>query len=91
MHVFYDLIGHGQLQHRRSLPLGEMRHEDAASIWKFDRVMMTVRNIRIYRAELPDPKVGGFLPDPSVVVFHIVGECEFGPRKHADRDTGFAF
>jgi hypothetical protein len=84
-------MNHGQLQHGHSLAFSELRHEHVASIWKFNRIMVTMRNIRVYRAEFPHAGIDGFGPDPSVVVSDIFGECQFGPRKHADRHTGLNF
>jgi hypothetical protein len=79
------------LQHGRSLPLTEQRHQHVASIWKFDRVMVTMRNIRLYRAEFSHPEIDGFRPNPSILVFDIFGERQFGPWKHADRHSGLTF
>jgi hypothetical protein len=62
-----------------------------AAIWKFDRIMVTMRNIGLYRAEFAHPEIQGFRPNPSVVVFDILGERQFGPRKHADRYRGLTF
>ncbi len=50
-----NLMNHGQLQHGHSLAFSELRHEHVASIWKFNRIMVTIRNIRVYRAEFPQP------------------------------------
>jgi hypothetical protein len=47
-------MSHGQLQHGRSLAFSELRHQHVASIWKFNRIMVTMRNIRVYRAEFPN-------------------------------------
>jgi hypothetical protein len=84
-------MNHGQLQHGHSLPCREMRYEYVASIWKFDRIMVTMRNIWVYRAEFPYSEIGRPRPNPSVVVFDIAGERQFGPRKHADRYGGLTF
>jgi hypothetical protein len=84
-------MNHGQLQHGHSLAFSELRHEHVASIWKFNRIMVTMRNIRVYRTEFPNPEIGCSRPNPSVVVFDIFGECQFGPRKHADRYGGLTF
>jgi hypothetical protein len=89
--VLGNLMNHRQLQHGRALPFTELRHQHVTSIWKFDRIMVTMRDIRIYRAEFPDAEIDGFGPDPSVVVSDIFGECQFGPRKHADRYLGLLF
>jgi len=80
LRVLCNLMNHGQLQHGDSLPFRELRYEYIASIWKFDRIMVTMPNIWVYRAEFPHPEIGC-----SLVVFDILGECQFGPRKHADR------
>jgi hypothetical protein len=40
-------MNHGQLQHGHSLAFRELRHEHVASIWKFNRIMVTMRNIRV--------------------------------------------
>ena len=53
MRVLRNLMNHGQLQHGHSLAFSELRHEHVASIWKFNRIMVTMRNIRVYRAEFP--------------------------------------
>jgi hypothetical protein len=50
-----------------------------------------MRNIGLYRAEFAHPEIQGFRPNPSVVVFDILGERQFGPRKHADRHRGLTF
>jgi hypothetical protein len=88
--VLRRLRNHGQLQHGYALPLTELRHQHIASIRKFDRIMVTMRNIGVYRTEFPDPEVDGSRPDPSVVVFDVLGERQFGPWKHADRHGGLA-
>ena len=91
MRVLRNLMNHGQLQHGHSLAFSELRHEPVASIWKFNRIMVAMRNIRVYRAEFPNPEIGCSRPNPSVVVSDIFGECQFGPRKHADRHAGHNF
>jgi hypothetical protein len=35
-------MNHGQLQHGRSLAFSELRHQHVASIWKFNRIMVTM-------------------------------------------------
>src|ERR1700730_12905402 len=85
-----NLMNHGQLQHGDSLPVREMRDEYITSIWKFDRIMVTMRNIWIYRAESPYSEIGCPRP-PSNVVFDITGERQFGSRKHTDRYGGLTF
>src|ERR1700680_5217253 len=78
----------GQLQHGHSLPFTELRHQHIASIWKFDRIMVAMRNIRVDRAEFAYPEIDGFGPHPPVVVFDIFSERQFGPGTHADRYSG---
>ena len=91
LRVLRNLMNHRQLQHGHSLPFSELRHEHVASVWKFNRIMVTMRNIRVYRAEFSYPEIGCSRPKRSVVVFDILGECQFGPRKHADRYGGLTF
>ena len=85
LRLLRNLMNNRQLQHGHSLAFSELRHEHVASVWKFNRIMVTMRNIRVYRAEFPHPEIGCSRAKPSVVVFDILGECQFGPRKHADR------
>jgi len=84
-------MNHGQLQHGGPLASTKLRHEHVASVGKFDRIMVAVRNIGFYRAEFSNPKIGRPGPNPPVVVFDIFGERQFGPGKHADRDRGLVF
>src|SRR5229473_2334295 len=35
----------------------ELRHQHMASIWKFDRIMVTMRNIGVDLAEFPNPEI----------------------------------
>jgi len=91
LRVLCNLMNHGQLQHGDSLPFRELRYEYIASIWKFDRIMVTMPNIWVYRAEFPHSEIGCPRRNPSVVVFDVFGEREFGSGKHADRDLGIAF
>jgi hypothetical protein len=85
------LLNHRQLQHGHSLPFKELRYEHTASIWKFDSIMVAIRNVLVYRAEFPHSEINPALPKPSVVVFNSFGERQFGPRKHADRHRRLAF
>jgi hypothetical protein len=50
--------------------------------------MVTMRNILVYRAEFPYSEITCARPNPSVVVFDITGERQFGSRKHTDRRYG---
>jgi hypothetical protein len=79
----------GQLQNGDSLPFGELRHKHCTSIWKFDRIMVAMGNVRINRAEFPNSGIDFSRPNPPVVEFDIFGERQFGSRKHADRHSGF--
>jgi hypothetical protein len=79
------LLNDRQLQHGHALPFKELRYEHTASIWKFDCIMVTIRNVLIYLAEFSHSEINPALPKPSVVVFDSFGERQFGPRKHADR------
>jgi hypothetical protein len=85
------LLNHRQLQHGHSLPFKELRYEHTASIWKLDRIMVTIWNVLFYRAEFPHSEINRSLPKPSVVVFDSFGERQFGPRKHADRYRRLTF
>lgn len=85
------LLNYRQLQHRNSLPFKELRHEHPASIREFDRIMVTIRNAWVYRAEFPHSEIDPSRPKPSVVVFDSFGERQFGPRKQADRFRRFIF
>jgi hypothetical protein len=84
-------LNHRQLQHGGTLPLTELRYQHAAAIRKFDRIMVTMRNLWFYRSEFSDAKVDGFGPDPSIVVFDVFGERQFRAGKHADRYGGIIF
>jgi hypothetical protein len=50
-------IKHRQLQDGHALPFAELRHQHMASIRKFDRIMVTMRNIRVDLAEFPNPEI----------------------------------
>ena len=68
---------HRQLQHGRALALAEQRHQHAAAVGKFDRVMVTVRHMAVDLAELADAEIDLAGPDPAVVVSDVLGEGEF--------------
>jgi hypothetical protein len=85
------LLNHRQLQHGHSLSFKEMRYEHTASIWKFDRIMVTMRNVWVYRAEFPYSEINLSRPKPPVIVLDSLGERQFGPRKHADRYRRLTF
>ena len=91
LRVRRGLLNHRQLQYSRSLSFEELCYEHTASIRKFDSIMVTIRNVLVYRTEFPHSEVNPALPKPSVVVFNNFGERQFGPKKHADRHRGLAF
>ena len=91
LRVGRNLLNHRQLQHGHSLPFKELRYEHTASIWKFDRIMVAMRNVWVYRAEFPHSEVNPPRPKPSVIVSDSFGERQFGPRKHADRYRRLTF
>jgi competence protein ComEC len=80
----------GQLENGCALSFAQLRHQDVAAVGKFDRVMMSVRDQRIDLAEFSDAGIDGLGPDPSAVVFDILGKRQFGSGKHADRHRRFA-
>jgi hypothetical protein len=79
------------LKHSRSLALFEVGQQHTASVWKLDRIMVTVRDIRVDRPEFSDPNIDGCRPDPSVVASNIVLESELGSRKHTNRYRRITF
>jgi hypothetical protein len=89
--VGHALRCHWQLQHGRSLAFHELRHKHPVSVWKLYRIVVTVRKMRVYHSEFSHSEIDGFGPNPSIVVFDILCERQFGPRKHADRYLGLAF
>src|SRR5258708_34994109 len=60
-----------QLQHSRSLAFDEQRHQDIASIGKFDRVVMAMRHIWFDHTKLGNAEAGCSRPDPSLVVLNV--------------------
>jgi hypothetical protein len=50
-------INHRQLQDGHALPFAELRHQYTASVRKFDRIMVAMRNIRVDLAEFPNPEI----------------------------------
>jgi hypothetical protein len=48
-----ERLCHRQLQHRCPLTFAKLRHQHEAAVGKFDRVMMTVANMRIDGLNLP--------------------------------------
>ncbi|QFI77389.1 hypothetical protein F8237_31550 [Bradyrhizobium betae] len=77
---------HRQLQHGRVLAFDELCHQHVFAVGEFDRVMMTVGNVRIDLAELADAGVDATRPDPAIVVADVVGEGELRSRQQADRN-----
>jgi hypothetical protein len=63
-----------QLQHSRSLAFGEQRHQDIASIGKFDRVVMAMRHIWFDHTKFGNAEAGCSWPDPSLVVLNVLLE-----------------
>jgi hypothetical protein len=63
-----------QLQHSRSLAFDEQRHQDIASIGKFDHVVMAIRHAWFDHAKLANVEAGCSRPDPSPVVLHVLLE-----------------
>jgi len=85
------LLNRWQLQHGHSLPFKELRYEHVGAIWKFDRIMVAIRNVLVYRPEFPHSEIIPALPKPSAVIFDSFGERQFGPREHADRYRRLTF
>src|SRR5579863_5442684 len=80
-----------QLDDRGPLSLAKQRHQDVATVGKFDGVMVTVRNVLVDRAQFSNSETGLPCPDPAAVVSHVFGERQLGPRQDADGDVGLAF
>src|ERR1700751_4288599 len=57
-----------QLEHAHPLPFAEQGHQHMASIRKFDRVVVTIVNMRVNGVELSDTEIDRTGPDPAVVV-----------------------
>src|SRR5436190_12104808 len=85
------LLHHRQLEHRHALAFTEQRHQHMASVRKLDRIVVPIRYMRVDSGEFSDPEIDFTRPYPSVVVFDVFGERQFGPGKHTDRDVGLAF
>src|ERR1700726_2326376 len=68
------LMNNWQLQHSRSLAFGEQRHQDIASIGKFDRVVVAMRHIWFDHTKLGNAEAGCSRPDPSLVVLNVLLE-----------------
>src|SRR5258708_12876951 len=69
------LMDDWQLQHSRSLAFDGHRHQDIASIGKFDRVVMAMRHIWFDHTKLGNTEAGCSRPDPSpVVVLNVLLE-----------------
>ncbi|HWF45976.1 MAG TPA: hypothetical protein VG168_03135 [Bryobacteraceae bacterium] len=80
-----------QLKHSRSLAFFEASQKHTGSVRKLDRIMVTVRGIRVERTEFADPDIDCCRADPSVVVFNILLEGELGSWKHTNRDRRITF
>src|SRR6202008_5197620 len=72
---FCSPLNHGQLQYSHALPFTEQRYQHAASIRKFDRIMVPIRHMLIGDAEFSHAETGFPRPNPSVVVSDVFGEC----------------
>src|SRR6202158_1677823 len=68
------LTDNWQLQHSRSLAFDEQRHQDIASIGKFDRVVVAMRHVWFDHTKLGNAKAGCSRPDPSLVVLNVLLE-----------------
>ena len=84
-------LGNRHLQHGGPLPFAELRQQHVAAVRKFDRVMVTVRDVRIDLVEFSDAIFDASGPDPAVVVFDLLGKRELGAGKQADRNSGIAY
>jgi hypothetical protein len=80
-----------QLQHSCPLATREMRHEKDASVWEFERVMMSERIVWFDFAKSSNSEVGGLLPNPVLIVFYVLIKGQFGSGKQAYRHLGFPF
>ena len=87
-HSVRGLLNHRQLQHGCVLPFAEQRHQHLASIRKFDRVMVPMRNVLVRRAEFSHSEIDLSRPKPSAVVSDVFSECQFRSGQDADRDIG---
>jgi hypothetical protein len=63
-----------QLQHSRSLAFDEQRHQDIASIGKFERVVVAMRYIWFDHTKHGNAEAGCSRPDPSLVVLNVLLE-----------------
>jgi hypothetical protein len=79
------------LKHSRSLALFERGQQHTGSVWKLDRIMVTVRDIRVDRAEFADPGINCCRPTPTIVAFNILLEGELGSWKHTNRYCRITF
>src|SRR3984893_14236451 len=64
-------MNNGQLKHSHWLAFDEQRHQDIASIGKFDRVVMAMRHIWFDHTKLGNAEAGCSRPDPSLVVLNV--------------------
>jgi hypothetical protein len=70
----------GQLKDSRSLTFHELRHQHPIAVWKFNRIMMTVRDMGVDRSEFSNAEIDRFTPGAAIVVFHVVVKGQFGSR-----------
>jgi hypothetical protein len=68
-----------------------MGQEHPVSIWKLDRIMVTVRDVPVDPTEFAHATVDGFRPDPSAVVFHVLIEGQLGSWKYTYRYRWITF
>src|SRR3979411_1185738 len=68
------LMDNWQLQHSRSLAFDEQRHQDIASIGKFDRVVVAMRHLWFDHTQLGTAEAGCSRLYPSLVVLNVLPE-----------------
>ena len=73
-----------QLQNGGALALAQLCHQHIIAVRKLDRIMVSIRDVRIDLAEFSHSAIDGSGPYPSAVVLHVIGKCEFGSWKHAN-------
>src|SRR5215467_945312 len=80
-----------QLQNRRALTLAQLSHQHVAAVRKLDRVVVSVRHMRVDLAELAHPAIDGASPYPAAVVLNVIGERQLGSRKHTNSNGQIFF
>src|SRR3954471_12949850 len=89
--AFGGLLRHRQLQDGDALAFAKQCHEHLTSVGKLDRIVVPIRSVGIDVPEFSDTEIDFPRPDPPVIVSDVLGEREFGPGQHADRDVRLAF